>query len=265
VKARRAGGVFVLGEGRPLVLVPGVQGRWEWMRPAVDALSRWFTVITFSLAGERDTARQVPAEGCFDAHVDQVDAAMDAAGVADAIVCGVSYGGLVALRTAATRPARVEKLVLVSTPAPTWRLDDRLERYSASPRASSPGFVLGAPRRLWREIGSAMPAPIARSRAMAGYLSTICRHPASPVRMARRLRCVAGQDFVADARAVRVPTLVLTGEPELDRVVPVAGTHEYLDLIPNVVARTLERTGHIGLVTKSNEFARAIRDFVIPC
>jgi pimeloyl-ACP methyl ester carboxylesterase len=253
----------VSGEGTPLVLVPGVQGRWEWMRPAVDALSRWFTVITFSLAGERDTALKVPSEGCFDSHVDQLEAAMDSVGVSGAVVCGVSFGGLVALRAAATQAARVEKLVLVSTPAPTWRLDQRLERYSTSPRASAPGFVLGAPGRLWREIGTALPAPVARSRAMAGYLATICRHPASPVRMARRLRCVAGQDFVADARAVRAPTLILTGEPELDRVVPVAGTREYLDLIPNVVARTLERTGHIGLVTRADTFAGVIRHFVM--
>ena len=261
MKTRHPGGVFVLGEGPPLVLVPGVQGRWEWMRPAVDALSRWFTVITFSLAGERDTARRVPAEGCFDGHVEQLEAAMDSAGATGAVLCGVSYGGLVALRTAAVRPARVEKLVLVATPAPTWRLDARLQRYSTSPRASAPAFVLGAPRRLWREIGIALPSPIARSRAMVGYLASICRHPASPVRMARRLRCIAGQDFVADARAVRAPTLVLTGEPELDRVVPVRGTRQYLDLIPNAVGRTLERTGHIGLVTRSETFAEEIRMF----
>ena len=192
-----------------------------------------------------------------------LEGVMDSVGVAGAVVCGVSYGGLVALRAAAARPARIEKLVLVSTPAPTWRLDERLERYSSSPRASAPGFVLGAPRRLWREIGTAMPGPITRSRAMAGYLATVCRHPASPVRMARRLRCIAGQDFVADARAVRAPTLVLTGEELLDRVVPVSGTRQYLDLIPNAVWRTLENTGHIGLVTKSNEFAKEIRDFVI--
>ena len=27
------------GAGPPLVLVPGIQGRWEWMAPAVDALA----------------------------------------------------------------------------------------------------------------------------------------------------------------------------------------------------------------------------------
>ena len=39
-----------VGTGTPLVLVPGLQGRWEWMRPAVDALAQHFRVLTFSLA-----------------------------------------------------------------------------------------------------------------------------------------------------------------------------------------------------------------------
>jgi pimeloyl-ACP methyl ester carboxylesterase len=157
----------------------------------------------------------------------------------------------------------VLKLVLVSTPAPTWRPDERLRRYTASPWASAPAFILGAPVRLWREIGAARPSLIDRSLAVAGYMCSVCLHPTSPARMAGRLRCLAGHDYSADARAVRAPTLVLTGEPELDRVVPVRGTREYLDLIPNATEGTLERTGHIGLVTRADAFAQRIRQFVI--
>ena len=41
-----------VGSGPPLVMIPGIQGRWEWMKPAVDALARRCRVITFSLADE---------------------------------------------------------------------------------------------------------------------------------------------------------------------------------------------------------------------
>ena len=27
-----------VGSGTPVVLIPGLQGRWEWMAPTVDAL-----------------------------------------------------------------------------------------------------------------------------------------------------------------------------------------------------------------------------------
>ena len=42
------------GDGEPLVLVPGIQGRWEYMRPAIDALAPFFHVLTFALCGEPD-------------------------------------------------------------------------------------------------------------------------------------------------------------------------------------------------------------------
>ena len=41
-----------IGHGPPLILVPGLQGRWEWMRPCVRALARHFRVISFTLAGD---------------------------------------------------------------------------------------------------------------------------------------------------------------------------------------------------------------------
>ena len=28
------------GSGVPVVVIPGIQGRWEWMKPGVDALAR---------------------------------------------------------------------------------------------------------------------------------------------------------------------------------------------------------------------------------
>jgi hypothetical protein len=35
------------GAGAPLVIVPGIQGRWEWMKPAVDARAGRCRVVTF--------------------------------------------------------------------------------------------------------------------------------------------------------------------------------------------------------------------------
>jgi pimeloyl-ACP methyl ester carboxylesterase len=254
----RQPGFVTFGDGAPLVLVPGIQGRWEWMRPAVDALARQFRVVTFSLFEERGDA----APGAFDAYLDQLDQALAFAGVERAVVCGVSYGGLIAVRYGAARPGRVERLVLVSTPGPGWEPDARIRRYAKAPARSVFEFVAGAPRRLAREIAAAIPERRPRLAAAAGYLGSIVANPGSARRMAQRIRRLDGHDFVADARLVRAPTLVVTGEPELDRVVPVAGTREYLALIPGSVGVTLERTGHIGLITRPNAFAEAIRRWI---
>ena len=38
------------GSGRPIVLIPGIQGRWEYLAGTVNALARSHRVLTFSLS-----------------------------------------------------------------------------------------------------------------------------------------------------------------------------------------------------------------------
>jgi hypothetical protein len=149
----------------------------------------------------------------------------------------------------------------VSAPAPSWRPEDRVRRDERSPRTSMVRFVAGAPGRLWTEISAALPARRERWLAAAGYLWSVAARPAAPSRMLARVRCLVGHDFAADAARVAAPTLVITGEPHLDRVVPVEGTREYLSIIRGARGAMLERTGHIGLITRPVAFADLIRIF----
>nr|MBP7572149.1 alpha/beta hydrolase [Acidobacteriota bacterium] len=103
--------MFLCGSGPPLVLIPGIQGRWEWMRPAVHALAASFTVATYSLVGEPDSNAPLRPDTPFDRHLEQVDDVLRQNGWSQAVVCGVSYGGLVAVRYAAVRPERTRALV----------------------------------------------------------------------------------------------------------------------------------------------------------
>ena len=114
------------GGGTPVVVIPGIQGRWEWMRPAIDALAQRARVITFSLADEPSSGGRFDDTGGFWCYVEQVREALDAAGVARAAVCGVSYGGLIAAAFASRYPERAASLILVSALPPSWRPDNRV-------------------------------------------------------------------------------------------------------------------------------------------
>ena len=87
-------------------------------------------------------------------------------------------------------------------------------------------------------------------------------HMFSPARMARRVHMLEGQDLSDGLDSVRVPTLLVTGEAALDRVVPVAKTKEYQRIWPRATHVTLPRTGHLGLITRPDVFAAAIADFL---
>lgn len=245
----------------PVVLVPGIQGRWEWMEPAVRALALRHRVVTGSLAGEPHSLPFDPARG-FDNYVEQLDRWYEAAGFSRATVCGVSFGGLIAVRYAAHRPEKVTSLILVSTPGARWQPDRTAESYMRAPRLLAPLFVARAPARILPEVLKSQPTPWRAAAFSARHLTRVVKAPMSPARMAERGRLIRSVDFVADARRVSAPTLIVTGEPGLDRVVPVESTRSYLDLIPLARATVLPRTGHIGLVSRPEVFADIVSSFV---
>jgi len=84
----------------------------------------------------------------------------------------------------------------------------------------------------------------------------------SPTKMASRVRLLESLHIEDALRTVRAPVLIVTGEAELERVVPVHLTREYLDLWPQARVATLPRTGHLGLITKPAEFAQLVVPFV---
>ena len=72
----------------------------------------------------------------------------------------------------------------------------------------------------------------------------------------------ASVDFMSDVKSVRVPALAITGEPGLDRTVPVELTRRYVDLLPDCRHVVLERSGHMGTATRPREFAALVSAFV---
>ena len=173
----------------------------------------------------------------------------------------MSYGGWVALRYAVARPTRVRALVLASAPGPAFQPDVRQQRYIRTPTLTLPLFVLTSRERMRREVKAAIPDVRDRFHFTRTQLARMARAPISPSLMARRMKLAMQEDFSHDARQIAVPTLVITGERSLDRVVPVESTHEYLSLIPHATATVIERTGHIGCVTRPDAFASVLRTF----
>jgi pimeloyl-ACP methyl ester carboxylesterase len=238
------------GSGPPLVLIPGLQGRWEYLRPAVDALSSFFRVITFSLDASD-----------FDGYARQVDRVLSDKGIERAVICGVSFGGQIAVRFAAEFPLRCEALVLASTPRPALRLRRRHQIYLHAPWIFGPIFLAESPLRLRPEISAAIPGRRARFRFASQGLRTLLSAPVSLSRMAARARLIATIDIGPDCDRISAPTLVITGERHLDHVVPVEGSSEYARRIKNARAVVLERTGHLGSITRPDAFAGLVRAF----
>jgi pimeloyl-ACP methyl ester carboxylesterase len=96
------------------------QPRWSRFEALLESFS---TLICFDLAG---IGLSDPQSGAFDvgSWAEDALAVLDAAEVDEAVVLGCGYGGLVALRLAASRPPRVRGLILANAFARIARADD---------------------------------------------------------------------------------------------------------------------------------------------
>jgi pimeloyl-ACP methyl ester carboxylesterase len=250
-----------VGTGSPIVMIPGIQGRWEWMGPAIRALSKRCRVLSFSYDRTPKSRGRRTSEN-LDRLVEQVAEVMDTADVARATICGVSFGGFIATRFAAQFPERTSALILVSSPTPRWTPDPKLLKYMQRPLLSLP-FVLPAwSARLWPEIFAAKPSVLERIRFGCQYFGRALISPLSVTRMSDWAKLKIATDIVADCARVKAPALLITGEPSLDRVVDLNKSKEYVTLIEGTRHVTIERTGHIGLVSKPDAFADLVCGFV---
>jgi pimeloyl-ACP methyl ester carboxylesterase len=257
------------GEGVPIVVIPGVQGRWEWMTAGIDALAQRSRVITFSLADEPSANARFDESAGFSNYVDQVRDALDAARLERAAICGVSYGGLIAAGFAARYPGCVSSLILVSALPPSWRPDARVAFYVRHPWLMTPLFCAGS-LQFYGEIAAAQDSWWGGITTAASVALIVLRHMFHPSRMARRVHLLTsalaanGVEGRIDAELarVKVPTLLVMGEERFERVVPPRLTKEYLALWPHARVETLARTGHLGVITRPQEFAAVVSRFV---
>ena len=231
--------MFEHGHGIPIVMIPGLPGPWRFIAPALHAVSRYYRVLALNLGPECTR----------DADVERIRVALDERKIDRAVICGISLGGLVALRFAATYPQRTSALILVSTPGPERGLEARHRLYTRWPHLFALPFLLESPFRVRHEWRWSL-------------LKLLRGRPISFSKMARRARWLESTDIAADCARVTAPTLVVTGERALDHVVRVDSTLKYLEKIHTAGHVTLRDTGHLGSVTQPELFRAVVEGYV---
>ncbi|MFI2620308.1 alpha/beta fold hydrolase [Streptomyces sp. NPDC018584] len=113
------------GDRTVVMLHAGVADHRMW--DSVTAILRQgHRVVRYDLRGFGESS---PAAQPF-RDADDLITVMDAAGVAEAVLVGASYGGKVALEAAALHPERIQGLVLFAPPRPGHGWSEAMEKYA---------------------------------------------------------------------------------------------------------------------------------------
>ena len=190
---------------------------WRNVAPAITDAGH--TAYAVDLFGHGESDRPSDADFGIAAQAEYLDAAMTALRVARGIIVGVDIGGDVALRLAATRPERVEKLVLVNTPAfdelPARDIT-QMQRSTAKFAFRTTRGVLGAAPLIEGVLKGSVSDPAAHmpTKLIARYLAPFAGRDGVN-HLLTLASSISGDDLEdVDLKTIHVPALVLWGEED---------------------------------------------------
>jgi 3-oxoadipate enol-lactonase len=238
--------------GKPALLFANSLGSdlriWDDL---AERLAGGFRSIRYDLRGHGLSEAPVPPYSAADLAGDAA-AILERLNIRQAIVCGVSVGGLVAQAVALHHPDRVRALVLCDTgakiaTAEAWqqRIDKvradgvdslvpmTMERwFSAGFRARNPADVRGYSLML-------------RQSSAAGYMG-VCA-------------ALRDTDFRSAAARIKQPTLVICGAQDI--ATPPDMARELASLIPGAQFSLIENAGHLPCVEQPAAMADRMMEF----
>jgi pimeloyl-ACP methyl ester carboxylesterase len=239
-------------------------------KPDYSALAEFAQVIYLDHRGNGRSEAGPQEDWTLAQWGDDVRAFCDVLGIADPIVLGVSFGGMVALAYATRHPAHPSKLILISTePAGGSHLDRRVALFERFGGPESGALA----RRRFLEVQGHDEASLADWRRLAlPHYFRIPRHPDAARRAVSRSEVLKwftkpggeSQTFnmLPDLHRIQCPTLVMGGED--DPIHPIESQADIAAALPAHLVQ-FERVPNCrhAVVPDAPERAMAvIRDFI---
>lgn len=243
--------VIRLGQGEPIVIVPGLAGGWRLLAPLAHRLAeRGFEAILCGLRGDHASlgpSRQVECMADLAADLDEV---IESLRLERPTLMGVSFGGAVALEWAVANPHRLGGLVLHGVEArfrPNLGSTITRQVLERFPLPSDNGFL----NQFFNILHGCKPEP----GPLVDFVIERCWETDQRV-MAQRLRALETFDVSERLERIDAPTLILAGSR--DAIVPPSRQQALASLIPGASFVGLPEAGHIGFLTHGDEIVREI-------
>ncbi|MDZ7360306.1 MAG: alpha/beta hydrolase [candidate division KSB1 bacterium] len=246
----------ITGSGPPLVLIEGLGvAAWIWEKQTPE-LSKHFTVVAYDNRGAGKSEKP-PGPYSISMMADDLAALLDSVQIPRAHLLGISLGGFIAQDFALRYPAKVDRLILVSTSA------GGPDHVPMASEALALMFATdGAPRDLTRrKLALAYSDSFMQKNSEVEHLIDLrLADPQPPAAYMAQAMAGAAFNLSGQVQQIKAPTLIMAATG--DRLVPVANAHNLNKKIPHSQLKIYEGYGHQFFVENANEFNRDVINFL---
>ncbi len=251
------------GIGLPVIFLhafPLNRAMWEGEIQALLTDQR-YRLVALDWRGFGDSeispASTTPAISTMDMLADDVAGLMDALGIQQAVLCGLSLGGYAAFAFARAYPQRLLGLILADTRPTADTPEARANRENVA--------------RLAETQGPGAVADLQLPRLISDY--TRQQHPEVETRVRQLIEVATPQGIAAASRGmaaradssallakIACPTLVIVGAE--DALTPPSNARDYADHIPGAQLIVIPHAGHLSNLEQPLAFIQTMRQFL---
>ena len=238
--------------GKPLIVFSNSLGTdFRIWRDVIVRLVSEFAVVTYDKRGHGlSDAGQYPCS--IDDHVGDLEALLEHLGQSQAIVCGLSVGGLIAQGLYHKRPDLVRAMVLCNTGT---RIGDEALWNERIETAMNEGVGEMAEAILERWFSPAFHKD--RTDELTGYQNMLIRQP--EIGYAGTCHAIRDADYTSRASDVDVPALCVAGEH--DGATPPAVLEALAKALPDSRYELIKGCGHLPCIEKPELLSEMIKAF----
>lgn len=243
-------------DATPVLLVhafPLHRGMWK-PQATLASLAR---LISYDVRGFGKTPAgngQIP----FELHVDDLLGLLDHLRLRQAVLCGLSMGGYIALRAAERAPERVRALVLADTKSEADGNEARLKRAASVLAIQRDGLAAFAEGFLKTALA---PETLSRKPEVVAQVRRMIADNEPPGVCAALLAMAGRTDTTASLPMLPMPALVLAGEH--DALTPAAQGRTMAAALPNARFETIPGAGHLSSLEHPAAFNAAVAAFLM--
>lgn len=249
-------GYEISGEGPAILLGHSLLCSARMWDGIVPALEKSYTVINIEARGHASST--APGPFTLDDLAQDWIAIMDNEKIQSAILCGLSMGGMTAMRLALIAPERVRAMILMDT--------------SAEPEIMKKRIQYAAMLEVLLRFGHLNPLYKVVSKLMLGK-TTLKERPQmgldlypifkqhDPHQLQHAVRAVFDRhDIISRIPEIHVPSLVLVGEEDV--ATPPFRSERLAKKLPKAVLQKVPAAGHLSAVEQPQIVSRQITAFL---
>ncbi|MHB0912444.1 MAG: alpha/beta fold hydrolase [Armatimonadota bacterium] len=247
------------GTGMPVIFIPGITEFKEAFSYQFRGLQDSYRIISY------DVRRGLKRSGDYTLSLLAEDLRnfIAALGLNGAVICGHSFGALVAMQFAKDYPGETKALALISGfPAAPKVSPDRFRSWiSSAVHPLHPSLGARLHFHVSQLFGRTTPTTLTTELRVAA-MRAIARQASSvpPSTVSQRLRIIQKADFTPVLGDIQAPTLVIAGAK--DRPFFLSSARDLYEGIPNASLEVIEDSAHFSFISRHDQFNTVLDYFL---